>query len=113
MSQFAGPPPKDPPPEDWPALYEAGATTTQIAAWTGHTLVRVVQHLRAAGVVLRPRGWPRKPGAGISDQRHGHIRAVTAHREDCGDEISVTVQPDTRTAEVIERDGPAPETQLG
>lgn len=62
MSQFAGPLPKDPPPEDWPALYEAGATTTQIAAWTGHTLVRVVQHLRAAGVVLRPRGWPRKPG---------------------------------------------------
>jgi hypothetical protein len=62
MSQFAGPPPKDPPPEDWPALYEAGATTTQIAAWTGHTLVRVVQHLRAAGVVLRPRGGPRTPG---------------------------------------------------
>ena len=32
----------------------------------------------------------------------------------CGNrQIGVTVQPDTRTAEVIERDGPAPETQLG
>ena len=28
-------------------------------------------------------------------------------------QIGVTVQPDTRTAEAIERDGPAPETQLG
>ena len=28
-------------------------------------------------------------------------------------QIGVTVQPDTRTAEVIERDGPAPEAQLG
>ena len=62
MSRFAGPPPGDPPPEDWPALYEAGATMAQIAAWTGHTPFRVGQHLRAAGVVLRPRGWPRKPG---------------------------------------------------
>lgn len=32
----------------------------------------------------------------------------------CGNrQIGVTVQPDTRTAEAIERDGPAPETQLG
>jgi hypothetical protein len=28
-------------------------------------------------------------------------------------QIGITVQPDTRTAEVIKRDGPAPETQLG
>jgi hypothetical protein len=32
----------------------------------------------------------------------------------CGNrQIGVTVQPDTRTAEVIERDGPAPETRAG
>ena len=32
----------------------------------------------------------------------------------CGNrQIGVTVQPDTRTAEAIVRDGPAPETQLG
>ena len=32
----------------------------------------------------------------------------------CGNrQIGVMVQPDTRTAEVIERDGPASETQLG
>ena len=32
----------------------------------------------------------------------------------CGNrQIGVTVQPDTRTTEVIERDGPARETQLG
>jgi hypothetical protein len=28
-------------------------------------------------------------------------------------QIGVTVQPDTRTAEMIERDGPAPETRAG
>jgi hypothetical protein len=32
----------------------------------------------------------------------------------CGNrQIGVTVQPDTRTAEAIERDGPAPETRAG
>ena len=32
----------------------------------------------------------------------------------CGNrQIGVTAQPDTRTAEAIERDGPAPETQAG
>ena len=32
----------------------------------------------------------------------------------CGNrQIGVTVQPDTRTAEAIERDGPTRETQLG
>ena len=62
MSQFAGPPPNDPSPEDWPALYAAGATTAQIAAWTGHTPFRVGQHLRAAGVVLRSQDWPHQLG---------------------------------------------------
>jgi hypothetical protein len=32
----------------------------------------------------------------------------------CGNrQIGVTVQPDTRTAEAIERNGPAPETRAG
>jgi hypothetical protein len=32
----------------------------------------------------------------------------------CGNrQVGVTVQPDTRTAEAIERDGPAPETRAG
>jgi hypothetical protein len=53
--------PDDPPPAQWPALYRAGASTVQIAAWTNHTPVRVNKTLREMGVVLRPGGArPRK-----------------------------------------------------
>ena len=47
--------PDDPPPEQWPALYEAGATLREIAERTGHTSKRVRLYLLAQGVAMRPK----------------------------------------------------------
>ena len=52
--------PDDLPPEQWPALYEAGATLQEIAERTGHTSKRVRRELWARGVKFRPR-CPRPP----------------------------------------------------
>jgi hypothetical protein len=46
--------PDDPPPEQWPALYAAGATLREIVKRTGHTYKRVATELRARGVTFRP-----------------------------------------------------------
>ena len=52
--------PDDLPPEQWPALYEAGATLQEIAERTGHTSKRVRRELWARSVKFRP-PCPRPP----------------------------------------------------
>jgi transcriptional regulator with XRE-family HTH domain len=75
---------------------ELGLSLRELAAALGY----------ADSAVRRLRQWEREGcGEGIGRK----VRALRAAKQP----TATVLRSDTRTAEVIERDGPAPETQLG
>jgi hypothetical protein len=62
----------DPPPEDWPALYRAGATLAEIARRTGFPPMYIRREMVARGVAIRPKGQRPKHPPGPIDPPLGY-----------------------------------------